>query len=205
MGLRDLFFPPKRDFVNLLKVQAEKTSEGMKALHEFMQSADPEAGKQVMRLEEEADELRRVLVGELNRSFVTPFDREDIFSLSRAVDDMVDYAKSTVEEMTLFGVTESNDHMRRMTEGLFNASKDIVTSIGCIMSDSGVCTQHLIRAKKAENFVEHRYREALAELFKTHDVVHILKMREIYRHLSNAADRGDEAADIIGDIVVKNS
>ena len=51
--------------------------------------------------------------------------------------------------------------------------------------------------------MEHRYREALAELFKLDDVKEILKLREIYRHLSNAADRGDEAADIIGDIVVK--
>jgi predicted phosphate transport protein (TIGR00153 family) len=205
MGLRELFFPPKRDFVKMLRTQAEKTCEGMKALHDFMQTPEESRGKLVMQLEEEADEMRRVLVDELNRSFVTPFDREDIFSLSRAVDDMVDYAKSTVEEMTLFGVTESNDHMRKMTEGLHNAAKDIVASINSLLSHPGVCTQHLIRAKKAENFVEHRYREALAELFKTQDVVHILKMREIYRHLSNAADRGDEAADIIGDIVVKTS
>lgn len=53
--------------------------------------------------------------------------------------------------------------------------------------------------------MEHRYREALAELFKNPDVVMIMKLREIYRHLSNAADRGDEAANIIGDIIVKTT
>lgn len=202
MGLREIFFPPKRDFVKMLREQAEKTMEGMKALYDYVQDPTPEKGERVMRLEEEADEMRRILVEELNRSFVTPFDREDIYALSRTVDDMVDYAKSTVEEMTLFGV-KSNEHLKRMAEGLYNAAKDIAASVGCIMSHPNVCTQHVIRAKKAENFVEHRYREGLADLFKTNDVVEILKMREIYRHLSNAADRGDEAADIIGDIVVK--
>jgi len=54
-----------------------------------------------------------------------------------------------------------------------------------------------------ENYVEHLYHEALAELFHSKDFIYILKLREIYRHLSNAADRGDEAANIIGDIAVK--
>jgi len=133
---------------------------------------------------------------------VTPFDREDIYALSRAIDDMIDYAKSTVEEMTLFEA-KSNDHLRRMAEGLCEAGKEIAAAIPLIMTHPNVCQQHIIRAKKAENFVEHRYREALAELFKNPDVVEILKLRELYRHMSNAADRGDEAADIIGDIVVK--
>jgi hypothetical protein len=70
-----------------------------------------------------------------------------------------------------------------------------------------VASDHAIRAKALENRVEHVYREALADLFKTpkdfEGMVQILKLREIYRHLSNAADQGDEAADVIGDIVVK--
>ncbi|MEW6041789.1 MAG: DUF47 domain-containing protein, partial [Elusimicrobiota bacterium] len=78
-------------------------------------------------------------------------------------------------------------------------------AIKTMMANPGVCSEHIIRAKKAENFVEHRYREGLVELFKSQDVVGILKKREVYRHLSNAADRGDEAANIIGDILVKTT
>ncbi|HRY29667.1 MAG TPA: DUF47 family protein [Elusimicrobiota bacterium] len=204
MGLRDFFFPPKRDFVKMLQDQANKTCEGMKALYEYVQDPTKEKGDQVVRLEEEADEMRRILVEELNKSFVTPFDREDIYSLSRTVDDMVDYAKSTVEEMDLFGI-KTNEHLKRMAEGLYNAAKDIAAAIPCLMKHPQTCGHHIVRAKKAENFVEHRYREALADLFKSSDVVEILKCREIYRHLSNAADRGDEAANIIGDIMVKTT
>ena len=202
MGLREIFFPPKRDFVKMLKEQAEKTAEGMQALQEYLADPAEERGKKVARLEEEADEMRRILIEELNLSFVTPFDREDIYALSRAIDDMIDYAKSTVEEMNLFQA-KPNEHLRRMAEGLGEAAQEIASAIPLITTHPNVCQQHIVRAKKAENFVEHRYREGLAELFKIDDVKEILKLREIYRHLSNAADRGDEAADIIGDIVVK--
>ncbi|MFA6318212.1 MAG: DUF47 family protein [Elusimicrobiota bacterium] len=202
MSLRDLFFPPKRDFVKMLHEQAKKTSEGMDALLDYLEDPTPAKGHRVNQLEGEADEMRRILIEELNLSFITPFDREDINALSRDIDDMLDYAKSTVEEMVLFEV-EPTEHLKRMSEGLAEAAKEIAAAIPLIMKHPSVCTQHIIRAKKSENFVEHRYREALVELFKSKDVVHILKMREICRHLSNAADRGDEAADIISDIVVK--
>ncbi|MBI5884102.1 MAG: DUF47 family protein [Elusimicrobia bacterium] len=186
----------------MLHEQAKKTSEGMVALLDYLESPTSENGRRVAQIEGEADEMRRILIEELNLSFITPFDREDINALSRDIDDMIDYAKSTVEEMVLFEV-KPTEHLKRMAEGLADAAKEIAAAIPVIMTHPSVCTQHVIRAKKSENFVEHRYREALVDLFKSSDVVYILKMREICRHLSNAADRGDEAADIISDIVVK--
>ncbi len=202
MGFRELFFPPKRDFYRMLRDQAAKTEEGLIALHDYILDPIPDKEKRVEILEIEADELRRTLIVELNQSFITPIDREDIFALSRAIDDMIDYAKSTVEEMLLFKV-KPNDFITKMTGALANAAKEISLAVALLEKKPADAAEHLIRAKKAENFVEHRYREALAHMFDTTDVVEIIKMREIYRHLSNCADRGDEAADIIGDIIVK--
>lgn len=202
MGFREIFFPKKRDFFKMLKDQSSKTTEGMQALYDFVLDPTPEKEKRVETLEVEADDLRRTLILELNQAFITPIDREDIFALSRAIDDMIDYGKSTVEEMLLFKVTP-NEYIKKMTSALLNASKEIDSAVGLLASRPQDAAEHLIRAKKAENFVEHRYREALAELFNTDDAIQIIKMREIYRHLSNSADRGDEAADIIGDIIVK--
>jgi len=204
MSFMDVFVPKKRDFIAMLLGQTQKVEEGMKFLYEFVENPTKEKGKKVMDKEEDADESRRVLIDELNKSFMTPFDREDIFALSRAIDDMLDYAKSTVEETLLFGV-ETDSHMVKMAEALCNSSREISLAIKTMMTNPGVCSEHIIRAKKAENFVEHRYREGLVDLFKSQDVVKILKKREIYRHLSNAADRGDEAANIIGDILVKTT
>ena len=188
----------------MLSDQAQKVEQGMKSLNEFAQDPTEEKGQVVDRIENEADELRRILIDELNRSFVTPIDREDIFALSRSIDDVCDYAKSTVEEMTLFEVG-TNDHIKKMTETLFKASRDIYAAVRLMKTHPQAANDHAVRAKKTENVMEHLYREALAELFKNPDVVTILKLREIYRHLSNAADRGDEAANIIGDIIVKTT
>ncbi len=202
MGLRELFFPKKRDFFKMLRDHAAKTEEGLIALHEFVMQPTPENGQRVEDLEDEADALRKHLIMELNESFVTPLDREDIFSLSRAVDDMVDYAKTTVEEMRLFKVG-TNEHLQKMTEAMVMAGREITMAITALEHDPHEAHEHVIRARKTENFVEHRYREALSELFNSNDFIHILKMREIYRHLSNAADRAAGAADIVSDIIVK--
>ena len=199
-----LFFSrEKYDFYQLLIQQAEKTLEGLGALKEFIEEPSSARGMRVDDLEKEADDLRRIVINAINESLVTPMDREDIFALSRAIDDMVDYAKTTVEEMVLFEV-ETNDHLKKMAQSLYEAGEDIVKSVSHLQYKPRIAEEHLIRAKKTENYVEHLYRQALAELFKKNDVIAILKTRELYRHLSNAADRGDEAADIIGDILVKS-
>lgn len=204
MWLRDKLFRKKKDFMSMLTSQSNKTVEGMKALVDFMMEPNKEKAEKVEELEQEADELRRILIDELNRSFVTPIDREDIFALSRIIDDMIDYARTTVDEMILFNV-DTDEHLKKLVSMLYDGSKEISAAMQCLQSYPGVCQEHIIRAKRIENQVEQKYREALAELFKSTDVVTILKKREIYRHLSNAADKADEAANIIGDVLVKTT
>jgi len=92
-----------------------------------------------------------------------------------------------------------------MADALYQASRHVTFAVEGLRKMSPDIQEHIIRAKKAENLMEHLYRETLVELFKDKDVINLLKMREIYRHLNNAADRGDEAADIISDILVKNT
>ncbi len=183
---------------------AQKVEEGMEALDLFAQSPTQELELKVSKIEEEADDIRRLLIEALNKTYVTPIDREDIFALSRSIDDMCDYAKSTVEEMLLFEV-KTNEHIKKMTETLRVAADHIVKAVQFMQSNPATANDHLVSAKKTENRMEHLYRAALVDLFKTNDLLNILKLREIYRHLSNAADRGDEAANIIGDILVKTT
>lgn len=197
------FFRRKRpNFFKLLLEQAQKVEEGMNALIVYMTDPHPLHGETVLRLEEAADELRRRVIDELNEAFVTPIDREDINALSRAVDDVIDYAKSTVEEMMAFQV-RPNQHMLLMARGLGEGAAAIAEAIANLEDDRDKASEKLIFAKKRENYVEHCYREALVDLFKEENVVTILKIREIYRHLSNAADHSDEAANIVGNILVK--
>ena len=131
---------------------------------------------------------------------------EDIFALSRAIDDVLDYAYTTVEEMQILDV-EPTDYLRRMASLLQDAANEIHLAMLRIEDHPGVANEHATRAKALENRVERVYREAIADLFSgPKDIDHLmelLKLRELYRHLSNCADQGDAAANIIHDIVVK--
>jgi predicted phosphate transport protein (TIGR00153 family) len=205
-GLRDLFKSRQDNFVRLLIEQAECAVKGLEALLAYMRDGNESSADAVRRTEKEADEVRRILIDELNRTFVTPMDREDIFALSRAIDDTIDYAYSTVDEMQVLHVT-ANTHMERMVSLLRDAAVEVHMAMLRIKDHPGVATEHAQRAKALENRVESVYREAIAALFEgaaePQHIVEMLKLREIYRHLSNAADRGDEAANIISDVVVK--
>lgn len=206
MGLKDFFKPRQDRFVQLLIQQAEITLQGMDALESYMKKRSAKHAASVRQAEKDADEVRRILIDHLNRTFVTPIDREDIFALSRAIDDVVDYAYTTVEEMEVLDV-EPNDFLRRIVSLLQDAATEIHLAMLRLKENPGVAAEHASRAKALENRVERVYREAVADLFSgpddIHHVMEMLKLRELYRHLSNCADRGDEAANVIHNIIVK--
>jgi hypothetical protein len=195
-------------FHKLIEEQASITYEGLKLLVKYLETGNPEIAEELSLKEKEADEVRRILIDELNQTFVTPFDREDIFALSRSIDDVVDYADTTVVEMVILNV-QPTPYMQRIASLLKDAAYEILQGVLRLQKHPNVALDHAQRAKALENRVEAVYREAVADLFSgpedVHHVVEMLKMREVYRHLSNAADRGDEAGNIIADIVVKKA
>jgi len=203
---RRLFKKRQNIFIKLIQEQARLTLEGLDALSAYMVDQNPAASALLRTKEKEADEARRILIYELNKTFITPFDREDIFALSRTIDDVLDYAYSTVSEMEILKVRPTS-FMQRMASLLRDATYELLQAVDRLEEHPGVANEHAQRAKALENRVEEVYREALADLFTgAEDIKHVVKMlksREVYRHLSNAADRGDEAANVIADIVVK--
>jgi predicted phosphate transport protein (TIGR00153 family) len=203
-----LFKKRQNKFIKLIRDQAALTLEGLDALKVYMDDKDPAAAAQLSKKEKEADEARRILICELNKSFITPFDREDIFALSRTIDDVLDYAYSTMSEMEILKVRPTS-YLKKMASLLRDAAYELLMAVDRLEHHPGVASDHTQRAKALENRVEDVYREAIADLFKgAEDIKHVIKMlklREVYRHLSNAADRGDEAANVIADIIVKST
>jgi predicted phosphate transport protein (TIGR00153 family) len=203
--MRKYFKKRESIFIKLIHDQAAFTLEGLEALKVYM-GGDTSAAERLTKAEKEADEARRILIAELNKTFITPFDREDIFELSRSIDDVLDYAYSTVTEMEVLKVRPTT-FMLDIASLLRDAANELLLAVDRLEHHPEVANEHAQRAKSLENRVEGVYREALADLFSgAEDIKHIMKMlksREVYRHLSNAADRGDEAANVIADIVVK--
>ena len=123
MGLKEFFKPRQDKFLQSLIRQAEITLQGMDALEAYMKKRSDKYAATVRQAEKDADEIRRILIDDLNRTFVTPMDREDIFALSRAIDDVMDYAYTTVEEMEVLDV-EPNDFLRRIVSLLQDAAEE---------------------------------------------------------------------------------
>jgi uncharacterized protein Yka (UPF0111/DUF47 family) len=199
---------PRRDpSVERLIQQAEAMVAGLEGLENFVHNPTEANAKIVQEAEERGDNERRLLIDELNRTFVTPIDREDLFALSRSIDDILDYAYSTVDEMVLFKL-QPNDHLTKMAEMMHSAGKEIRLAMQHILAHPQVANEHAVKAKQMENGVEKVYREATCDLFSgkvttVEGVLEILKTREVLRHLSNAADRADTTANIICDVIMK--
>ena len=158
----------------------------------------------VTSYEREADDLRRILIDKLNKTLITPFDREDIYTLSRAVDDIIDALKSTVEELDVFNLKPTAD-LIKMVALLEKGTLEIRDSLKNLRQYPAVAMEHAKRAKATENQMNHLYLESLAEVFDNPDNTpgYMMKIREVYRHLNRSADRCDDAANVISDIIIK--
>jgi predicted phosphate transport protein (TIGR00153 family) len=210
MGIPGVFKRGQKEdkFVSLLIEQSEITAAGLRLLEDWVTApkVKSEAVEQMRVKELEADEVRRILIDELHNTFITPFDREDIFMLSLYIDDVLDYAYTTVEEMLLMEI-DADEHLTEMVRYCREATEELELAIKRLSANPRVAGDHARRAKKMENEVDDLYRAAIADLFtKAKDfkpLMAMLRRREIYRHVSNMADQADKAADVMGMVVMK--
>ncbi len=204
--LKRFIKPKQSNFIQMLIQQGEYAVASVEALQAYFKKQSDKKSTKARQIEKEADEVQRILVHELQKTFVTPIDREDIFSLSRAIDNFIDYVYDTVEELEIFEIAAS-DAVSEIAGMLLEMANSLHMALQRLLDHPGVAAEHARRVKAMENQVERAYRRNLASLFQEpediHQIMEMLKRREVLRHLSNAADQGDTAADIIMDIVVK--
>jgi uncharacterized protein len=204
--IKALFSRRPNLFITRLIEQSRLVEEGAHALTSYMKKPSNKNATLIRTYEKQADEIRRIMIDELNRTFVTPIDREDLYSLSRAIDDILDYAYSTVNEMEMLQV-EPNKFLQEMADMLKLGAEEIHLAMQRIENHPNVADSHALRAKGIENRMEELYATAIADLF-THpddlkEVVNMLKLREIYRHMLYAVRSTEQAGNIISDIVIK--
>ena len=200
--LFDRVFPKMPDFFAMLTDQCQHVAQTAALLVEFMETGDPSIGQQIRQDEHEADRVKVHNLHTLNEAFSTPIDREDLYRAIMDLDEIVNYCKTTVSEMEVLGLApdkrclEMAMHIKLGADALALGYSRLAKSPSMAASDADA-------ARKAERRVEKNYRRALAELFVGDDYINMFKRREIYRHLSNAADRMANCANTLHDIVVK--
>jgi len=201
-GLFGRFLPRDHDFFADLATHADKVQEGIRALVLWFKTGEPAHADRVRRIEHEADAIILKIASALGEVFSTPIDREDIHLVSKAMDQIINYAKNTVREIQIFNLTP-DENMHKIALLILDGACALNQAILSLPSYSPEIARHLDKAKKCEHRVEKLYRIGLNKLFEGEDLKEILKKREVYRHLSNTADRILEAAEVLSLILVK--
>ncbi|HEV2909600.1 MAG TPA: DUF47 family protein [Candidatus Eremiobacteraceae bacterium] len=192
----------QKQFVKLHLEHCGLLLRAAETLERFMEGPTPDAADRIAQLAKESDGVLKETITALADTFVTPFDRQDIYALAIAIDEMISYLNNAAREIVLFKV-EPTPQMVEIAKLMVGAAAEIIASLQLIVREPLAAVRHATRASDVENQVEDIYRHALAELFETSDVQRIFKLREVYRHLSNVADRADAIGKLLGKIAVK--
>ena len=190
------------NFYGLLIQQAQVIRDAVEALCVFCETPTQENGDFVKVKEKEADTVRRELVDDINRTFITPIDRDDLYRLSSSIDDLADYAWNTVKEIRIYDI-QPDAHLLEMARTLLKMADGLLVCVQNLEKNHAVVSTEATKVKKLENTLNVQFHKSIAELFEADDIKKILKYREIYSHMNHAADKGDFSADILLDIVVK--
>lgn len=196
------FFPKSADFFRLLHEQSHHVEHTVNLLVRYMESGDPEIGEDIREDEHAADRVKVKNLHTLNEAFSTPIDREDIYRAITTLDEVVNACKDTVSEMNALGL-QPDAVTLEMAQLLHDGVVALTAGYGCLSDHPADAADHANAARKAERKVEKLYRKALAQLFQGDDFIHMFKRREIYRHLTHAAERMAACANTLHDIVVK--
>lgn len=200
--LFERFFPKSPDFFHLLHEQSRQVVHTVGLLVRFMETNDDDVGQEIREDEHAADRVKIQNIHILNEAFSTPMDREDIYRAITTLDEVVNGCKDAVSEMHALALTPDAVTLE-MARHLHEGVMALQAGFGKLGVTPGDAANDANAARKSERRVEKLYRRALAELFQGDQYIHMFKQREIYRHLTNSAERMAACANTLHDIVVK--
>ena len=188
-----------------LAKKAVETSEAVVVL--FDDLTNVEQGKKIHQLETEADVLTRDIFSALNKTFITPLDREDMQRIASKIDDVIDFMDGIAARVYSYKITTPPPYTVDMAHELVKATKEVEYMISKLqrIKNPKDMIQHCRNTGDIEHVVDDLYREAIRELFETDDAIKIIKLKDIYETMETASDRCVDVADVIEDIVLKYS
>ena len=194
-------FPREYDFEGILAEQADKTLTGVETFVIWLNSYPLTYPVHLVQIEEEVDAMRHRMEDQLINSFSTPFDRQDIYDLSRQMDYLLNFSKETAIEMYTFGVG-TDKTILAMAEALLRGTSCTVSGVKIMNTDKSRVEELIRKASDADHEIKALYVAGMAELFRTDDPMNALKKREIYNHLRDAGRALRRTLDILHHAVV---
>ena len=161
--------------------------------------------ERIKSIEHACDDLTHNVATRLNQSFITPFDREDIYTLAVALDDVCDYIDAAARAIRMYNIVEFSIPVQQMARLIETLAREMNSAVLLLHKPNGM-NAHIVEIHRLENEADEAYYRAIAELFKDFtDPIYIIKLKELYEILENATDRCESVANIIESIVLKHS
>lgn len=202
-------FPKETDFFVIFEKAAANVTHAATLFVGIMEHfSNLEAwAREVHELEQEGDVYTHDIIRKLNKTFVTPIDREDIHALATAMDDVLDLLWNAADRLTVFKLTGSTPWAITMSKDLLTTVEFVEKAVKKLKEKNYPHIQeYCIEINKLENRLDRNFRDALAHLFdEVKDPILIIKWKEIYEHLENASDRCEDVANILEAIVLKHA
>ena len=200
--------PRETGFYDLFATSANNLVTGAKLLTELLAvppSERAEIGERMRAAEHAGDEATHAIMKQLNSSFITPFDREDIYRLAATLDDVMDAMEAAVDLVVLYRLDELPPELADQVEIIVNAAELTADAIPRLRTMKNL-DDYWIEANRLENQADQIYRKFLARLFGgEYDALTVLKLKEVVDQLEAAADNFEHVANTIETIAVKES
>jgi predicted phosphate transport protein (TIGR00153 family) len=209
MGLRELLIPHDKIYFDLFEKQAGVVKEAawqLVALTEDFTNVK-EKRHEIEKLEHKGDQITHDIYKQLNSSFITPLDPEEISSLASTLDEVLDYIDGATEKMYYYNIGATDAHMIELAKIIHMSTTEIEGAVKGIRSikDPRYIEERCIEVNRLENLADDVLAHAVTELFKTNDAITIIKLKDIYEHLETATDYCEDVANVLSDIAIRHS
>ena len=204
-----MIFSKGKEFFELLDRVAKNVLDGALALDRFISDSMTEANvRELKEIEHVGDNLTHATIELLNKTFITPLDREDIHHLVTSMDDILDYIYGSADRLNLYKIHTVSEEMKALAKILTRSVEEVSKAVLRLkdFKNPEMILAQCIEVNRLENEADNAHRKGVAALFeKERDPIQIIKMKEIFDHMETATDRCEDVANVIEGIVVKNA
>jgi len=204
------FIPREEKFFDLFEEGARNMVKASQVLREMIDTWEFVGGRvaEITELEHQGDTITHQIMAQLNRTFVTPFDREDIALLAHTMDDVTDFIHATADAMLIYKVEKPTRRAKELADIIVQATVEVERAAPHLRHRAELkrIPEYCVEINRLENMADRVFRSAMAELFDdTTDIAQIIKWREIYEHMESATDRCEDVADVLEGVALKHA
>ena len=207
MGVLSWLIPQEKRFFDMIEQQSKNVLTGVDAMLDMLEHyTDINAKREkIKQIENQGDKMVHDVFAELNKTFITPIDREDISKLTSSLDDILDNLEAVSERLVIYEIKKPPMYMLDFARTLRKAAFNVNEGINLLRNfkEAKQIREFCTEIHTLENEGDSLLRKATAELFTKKDPIEIIKMKELYDDMEAAIDRCEDVADVIGDILVK--